>query len=122
MTIQIAERRVGIVTILDLSGTLTIDHGVDALNDRVRSLVAEGRTRVVLNLALLSYMDSSGLGQLIASHNLLSKSGGLTLLNLNRRNRELLTITRLTSIFHLADSEDDALRDFRDAPSTPQCA
>ena len=123
MTMQIAERQMGTVTILDLSGTLTTDHGVEALNDRVRSLVGEGRTRVVLNLALLSYMDSSGLGQLIASHNLLSKGpGGLTLLNLNRRNKELLSITRLTSVFHLVDSEDDALRDFGDEPSTSQCA
>ena len=123
MTMQIAERRVGTVTILDLSGTLTIDHGVETLQDRIRSLVVEGRTRVVLNLALLSYMDSSGLGQLIASHNLLSKaSGGLTLLNLSRRTRELLSITRLTSVFHLTDSEDEALRDFGDKPSTSQCA
>ena len=123
MKMQLVERRVGAVTILELSGRLTTDHGVEVLHDRVRSLVAEGRTRIVLNLALLSYMDSSGLGQLIASHNLLSKAaGGLTLLHLNQRNRDLLAITRLTNIFHLADSEDDALRDVGEIPSTSQCA
>jgi anti-sigma B factor antagonist len=120
---QMAERQVGIVTIIDLSGRLTLDDGVELLKDKINSLIVEGRTRVVLDLARLSYMDSSGLGQLVSCHNSLSKtSGGLTLLHLTKRNADLLSITRLATMFHTADSEDNALHGFRDhriAPDMP---
>ncbi len=115
MNMQMEERQVGSVTILDLSGRMTIDHGVELLKDKIDSLIVEGRTRVVLNLALLSYMDSSGLGQLVSCHNSLSKtSGGLMLLHLTKRNTDLLAITRLATVFRMTDSEDDALRGFRE--------
>jgi anti-sigma B factor antagonist len=113
MNMQMAERQVGTVTILDLAGRLTIDDGVEVLKDKVHSLIGEGRTKVVLNLALLSYMDSSGLGQLVSCHNSLAKTaGGLTLLRLTKRNVDLLSITRLAAVFKTTDSEDDALRSF----------
>ena len=113
MNMQMAERQVGTVTILDLAGRLTIDDGVEVLKDKVHSLIGEGRTRVILNLALLSYMDSSGLGQLVSCHNSLAKTtGGLTLLRLTKRNVDLLSITRLATVFKTTDSEDDALRGF----------
>ncbi len=115
MNMQMEERQVGSVTILDLSGRMTIDHGVELLKDKFDSLIVEGRTRVVLNLALLSYMDSSGLGQLVSCHNSLSRtSGGLMLLHLTKRNTDLLAITRLATVFRMTDSEDDALRGFRE--------
>jgi anti-sigma B factor antagonist len=115
MNMQMEERQVGSVTILDLSGRMTIDHGVELLKDKIDSLIVEGRTRVVLNLALLSYMDSSGLGQLVSCHNSLSRtSGGLMLLHLTKRNTDLLAITRLATVFRMTDSEDDALRGFRE--------
>jgi anti-sigma B factor antagonist len=114
MNMQMAERQVGNVTILDLSGRLTIDDGVELLKDKVHSLIVEGRTRVVLNLALLSYMDSSGLGQLVSCHNSLARTtGGLTLLHVAKRNTDLLTITRLATVFQTTDSEDNALRGFQ---------
>ena len=117
MNMQMAERQVGTVTILDLAGRLTIDDGVEVLKDKVHSLIGEGRTRVVLNLALLSYMDSSGLGQLVSCHNSLAKTtGGLTLLRLTKRNVDLLSITRLATVFTTTDSEDDALRSFDEDP------
>ena len=113
MNMQMAERQIGTVTILDLAGRLTIDDGVEVLKDKVHSLIGEGRTRVVLNLALLSYMDSSGLGQLVSCHNSLAKTtGGLTLLRLTKKNVDLLSITRLAAVFKTTDSEDDALRSF----------
>ena len=113
MNMQMAERQVGTVTILDLAGRLTIDDGVEVLKDKVHSLIGEGRNRVILNLALLSYMDSSGLGQLVSCHNSLAKTtGGLTLLRLTKRNVDLLSITRLATVFKTTDSEDDALRSF----------
>jgi anti-sigma B factor antagonist len=122
MNMQMAERQVGTVTILDLAGRLTIDDGVEVLKDKVHSLIGEGRTRVVLNLALLSYMDSSGLGQLVSCHNSLAKTtGGLTLLRLTKRNVDLLSITRLAAVFKTTDSEDDALRSFdEDRASFPR--
>ena len=117
MNMQMAERQVGTVTILDLAGRLTIDDGVEVLKDKVHSLIGEGRNRVILNLALLSYMDSSGLGQLVACHNSLAKTtGGLTLLRLTKRNVDLLSITRLATVFTTTDSEDDALRSFDKDP------
>ena len=115
MNMQMEERQVGNITILDLSGRLTIDHGAELLKDKINSLIVEGRNRVVLNLALLSYMDSSGLGQLVSCHNSLSKTtGGLTLLHLTKRNTDLLAMTRLTTVFRTTDSEDDAVRGFRE--------
>jgi len=115
MDMQMGERQIGNVTILDLSGRLTIDHGADLLKDKINNLIVEGRTRVVLNLALLSYMDSSGLGQLVSCHNSLAKTtGGMTLLHLTKRNTDLLSITRLATVFRTTDSEDDALRGFRE--------
>jgi len=117
MNMQMAERQVGTVTILDLAGRLTIDDGVEVLKDKVHSLIGEGRNRVILNLALLSYMDSSGLGQLVSCHNSLAKTtGGLTLLRLTKRNVDLLSITRLATVFTTTDSEDDALRSFDKDP------
>ena len=117
MNMQMAERQVGTVTILDLAGRLTIDDGVEVLKDKVHSLIGEGRNRVILNLALLSYMDSSGLGQLVSCHNSLAKTtGGLTLLRLTKRNVDLLSITRLATVFKTTDSEDDALRSFDKDP------
>ena len=113
MNMQMVERQLGNVTILDLAGRLTIDHGTELLKDKINSLILEGRTKVVLNLALLSYMDSSGLGQLVSCHNSLSKTtGGLRLLNLTKRNTDLLSITRLVSVFETSDSQDSALRSF----------
>ena len=118
MNMQMKERQVGNITILDLSGRMTIDHGAEVLKEKINSLIVEGRTRVVLNLALLSYMDSSGLGQLVSCHNSLSKtSGGLTLLHLTKKNTDLLAITRLATVFRTTDSEDDALRGFREGSS-----
>jgi anti-sigma B factor antagonist len=117
MNMQMAERQVGTVTILDLAGRLTLDDGVEVLKDKVHSLIGEGRNRVILNLALLSYMDSSGLGQLVSCHNSLAKTtGGLTLLRLTKRNVDLLSITRLATVFKTTDSEDDALRSFDEDP------
>ena len=117
MNMQMAERQIGIVTILDLSGRLTIDDGVELLKHKVHTLIVEGRTRVILNLALLSYMDSSGLGQLVSCHNALAKTtGGLTLLHVTKRNTDLLSVTRLAAVFRTTHSEDDALRTFHQEP------
>jgi anti-sigma B factor antagonist len=110
---QITERVLGAVTILDLTGSITIDQDAGRLKDKINSLIQQGRTAVVLNLAEVSYIDSGGLGQLVASYaNLAKTTGGLKLLHLTKRNHDLLSITRLVTLFQTFETEDDAVRSF----------
>ena len=114
---QITERVVGGVTILDLTGSITIDQDAGRLKDKINSLVQQARTSVVLNLAEVSYIDSGGLGQLVASYASLAKTaGGLKLLHLTKRNHDLLSITRLVTVFQTFETEDDAVRSFETVP------
>jgi anti-anti-sigma factor len=118
MDITIAERFVGRVTVLDIAGRLTIDHGAQYLKDTIDSLLTQGRTRIVLNLEGVPYIDSGGLGQLVASYSAVAKAGGgLTLLNVTSRNHDLLSITRLVTVFEAFDSEAEAVQSFAEAVS-----
>jgi len=113
MRLEIAERQVGAVTVLDLSGNLTIDQDAQRLKDKINSLIQQERLAVVLNLGEVTYIDSGGLGQLVASYGSLSKTtGGLKLLHVNKRNHDLLSITRLVTIFDTSDSENEAVKSF----------
>ena len=114
MRLEIAERQIGAVTILDLSGKLTIDQDAQRLKDKINSLIQQGRTQIVLNLTDVSYIDSGGLGQLVASYSSVAKtSGGLKLLGVSKRNPDLLSITRLVTLFDAYDSEKEAVESFR---------
>ena len=113
MQLTMNERHVGAVTVLDLAGKLTIDEGAQRLKDKINSLIVQGRTQVVLNLAEVSYIDSGGLGQLVASFGSLARCGALKLLNVSKRNHDLLSITRLVTVFDTFDSEDEALKSFQ---------
>jgi anti-sigma B factor antagonist len=113
MQLSINERQVGTVTVLDLAGKLTLDDGAQRLKDKINSLVQQRQTAIVLNLGDISYIDSSGLGQLVASYGSVTKAGGaLKLLNVNKRNHDLLSITRLVTLFDTFDSEGDAVKSF----------
>ena len=113
MDLTIEERSISRVTVLDLVGKLTSDHGATRIKDKVNSLIAQGRTQIVLNLEDVPYIDSSGLGQLVASYGSVKKAGGsLKLLNVNSRNHDLLSITRLVTIFDSFDSESEAVQSF----------
>jgi anti-sigma B factor antagonist len=113
MRLEISERQVGNVTVLDLVGNLTIDQDAQRLKDKINSLIQQQRLAVVLNLGEVSYIDSGGLGQLVASYGSLAKTtGGLKLLHVNRKNHDLLSITRLVTIFDTYDSEDEAVKSF----------
>ena len=113
-SMHMTERHVGSVTILDLTGTITIDADASRLKDKINSLMLQQRTSVILNLADISYIDSGGLGQLAASYAALANAGGgLKLLHVNKRNHDLLSITRLAIIFQIFDAEDEALRSFK---------
>jgi anti-sigma B factor antagonist len=113
MQLTMAERHVGTVTVLDLAGKLTIDEGAQRLKDKINSLIMQGRTAVVLNLADVSYIDSGGLGQLVACYGSLARRGALKLLHVSKRNHDLLSITRLVTVFDTFDSEDEALKSFQ---------
>jgi anti-sigma B factor antagonist len=110
---QMSERKVGGVTIIDLSGRLAAGDGTGRLKDKVTSLVFQGEKQIVLNVADLSYVDSAGLGEFIASHGMAAKGGGtVKLANLGRRLKDLLIMTKLLSVFESHDSEDAAVASF----------
>ena len=112
-TMEITERTVDAITILDLSGRLTIGEGAQLLKDKSESLVFQGRNRIIVNLAAVPYIDSGGLGQLVACYTTLAKAGGrLKLLNVGTRNHDLLSITKLVSVFETFDSEPDAIASY----------
>ena len=109
---EMKERTTGSVTILDLSGRVTAA-GDSSLRDKIHSLVFQERKHVLLNLADVPTMDSSGLGELVAAHTTVSRAGGqIKLVNLTKRIHDLLTITRLATVFDTFDSEQDAIASF----------
>lgn len=110
---EIAERSSGDVKVLDLHGKLTIGDGDELLKDKINSLVQQGHTKIVLNLGDVPYVDSAGLGQMVSSYRTVTRSGGsLRLLNLTARIREVLTITKLLTVFDTFESESEALASF----------
>ena len=114
MDITIAERPLGRVTVLDLVGRLTIDRGAQHLKDKINSLIAQDRTLIVLNLKDVPYIDSGGLGQLVASFgSVMRAKGALKLMNVSSRNHDLLSITRLVTVFESFDSEAEAVLSFQ---------
>ena len=114
MDIKIEERPIGRVTVLDIVGKLTTDQGAQRLKDKINSLVSQGRTQIVLNLRNVPYIDSGGLGQLVASYGSVMKTdGALKLLNVSSRNHDLLSITRLVTVFESFDSEAEAVQSFQ---------
>jgi anti-sigma B factor antagonist len=114
MDIKIEERPIGRVTVLDIVGKLTIDQGAQHLKDKINSLISQQRTHIVLNLKNVPYIDSGGLGQLVASYGSVMKTGGaLKLLNVSSRNHDLLSITRLVTVFESFDSEAEAVQSFQ---------
>ena len=111
MTIQ--ERVVGAVTVLDLSGKLVLGDGDMLLKDKIHSLVFQGRKQIILNLGGVSYVDSSGLGALVASFVTAKNNGGqIKLVSLTKRLQDLLSIAKLLTVFEAYDSEEEAINSF----------
>ena len=111
--LNISERLVGEVTILDMDGKITIGEGSVALRSAVRRLLEEGKKKILLNLAKVGYIDSSGIGELVSSYTAIEKeSGKLKLLNLTQKLQDLLTITKLLTVFDVYESEEEALSSF----------
>ena len=110
---QIEERRMGNVIILDAKGKLTLGDGDVLLKDKIHSLVQQGHKQIVLNLGEVPYVDSAGIGEIVGSYTTLSRVGGnLRLLNLTKRIHDLLAITKLLTVFETFSTEDEALRSF----------
>ncbi len=111
--INISERQAGDVTILDLDGKVTIGEGSVLLRGTIRRVLGEGKTKLLLNLAKVGYIDSSGIGELVSSYTAVSKEGGtLKLLNLTEKLQDLLAITKLLTVFDVFENEGEALSSF----------
>ena len=116
--LDIKKRQAGNVTVLDLDGDLRIGESGVTFRKTIHRLVEEGQRKILLNLAGVAHVDSSGLGELIASRATLDKSGGqIKLLHLTERVRELMTITKLLTVFDVYESEAEAFDSFESPAS-----
>ena len=107
---KIETRTVGDVHVLDISGKITLGEGTMAVRNTVRDLLKAGNKKIILNLAEVNYVDSSGIGELVSAFTMVTNQGGkLILLNLHPKIRELLQITKLLSVFQVYDDEKAAL-------------
>jgi anti-sigma B factor antagonist len=104
---------VGDVTVLDVAGRITLGEGSSALRDMLRDLVSKGQKKILLNLGEVSYIDSSGIGELVSGFTTVANHGGqLKLLGLTKRVKDLLQITKLYTVFDVHDDEAGAVRSF----------
>ena len=111
---QIDERSAGKVTVLVLKGDLKLGDGQALLKDKVQSLLHQGRKHVLIDLGGVSYIDSSGIGELAAAFTSVAKAGGsIKLLNLTKRVKDLLAITKLLTVFECHDNEAEAVKSFK---------
>jgi len=110
---QIEERAAGDVTVLDLKGKMTLGEGDIILKDKVNSLALQGKKQIVLNLADVPYIDSAGLGEIVRTYTTMNRQGGsLKLLNLTKRITDLLSITKLLTVFETYENDADAVSTF----------
>jgi anti-sigma B factor antagonist len=113
VSVKMTNRQVGDVTVVDVSGRITLGEGSSELRDALRDLVAKGNKKILLNLGDVSYIDSSGIGELVSGFTSVSNQGGqLKLLNLTKRVKDLLQITKLYTVFEVHDDEAGAIRSF----------
>lgn len=112
--LELNERQAGDVTILDMSGSVRMGEGAISLRNSIRGLNDEGKKKILLNLAGVKNIDSSGIGELIANYTTISREGGqLKLLSLTDKIRDLLVITKLLTVFDSYDNEAEALNSFK---------
>ena len=114
MSMKISSRQVDGVTILDLSGRITLGEGSVQLRDAVRDLLSKGQKEILLNLADVNYIDSSGIGELVSAFTTVRNQGGeLKLLKLTKKVHDLLQITKLYTVFDIKDDEAQAIGSFK---------
>ena len=111
---EIAERLVADITVLDLKGKMTLGEGDELLKDKINSLIQQDKKKLLLNLAGVPYIDSAGLGEIVRTYTTVSRQGGkLKLLNLTKRIEDLLSITKLLTVFDTYDSEAEAVKSYK---------
>ena len=116
MTMKASTRQVNGVTIVDLSGRITLGEGSVVLRDTIRDLLGKGQKKILLNLGDVSYIDSSGIGELVSAFTTVrNQSGDLRLLNLTKKVHDLLQITKLYTVFDVKDDETTAVKAFSTA-------
>ncbi|HKE33698.1 MAG TPA: STAS domain-containing protein [Candidatus Acidoferrum sp.] len=114
MSLRATHRDAGPVTVVDLSGRITLGDGSALLRKTIRGLLADERTKILLNLADVDYIDSSGIGELVSGFTAVKNRGGdLKLLQLTKKVRDLLQITKLYTVFDVYSDENSALGSFR---------
>ena len=113
MSVKLSTRQVGDVSVIDVTGRITLGEGSSALRDSLRELVGHDQKKILLNLGDVSYIDSSGIGELVSGFTTVTNAGGqLKLLNLSKRVKDLLQITKLYTVFDVHDDEAAAVRSF----------
>ena len=114
MTMKASTRNVDEITVVDLSGRITLGEGSVVLRDTVRNLVGQGNKKILLNLGDVNYIDSSGIGELVSAFTSVRNQGGeLKLLNLTKKVHDLLQITKLYTVFDVKDDEAVAIKSFK---------
>ena len=113
MSIQVSTHQVGDVTVVDVVGRITLGEGASTLRDSIREAVAKGNKKILVNLGEVSYIDSSGIGELVSAFTTVTNQGGvLKLLGLTKRVKDLLQITKLYTVFEVFDNETSAVASF----------
>ena len=113
MSVKLNTRQVGDVTVIDAAGRITLGEGASTFRDSIRDLAAQGNKKILLNLSDVSYIDSSGIGEMVSSYTTVTNQGGqLKLLGLSKRVKDLLQITKLYTVFEVHDDEAAAIRSF----------
>ena len=114
MSVKLSTRQVGDVTVMDVAGRITLGEGSSTLRDALRGLVGKNQKKILLNLGEVSYIDSSGIGELVSAFTTVRNQGGeLKLLNLTKKVHDLLQITKLYTVFDVKDDEAAAIGSFK---------
>ena len=114
MTMKASNRQVSGVTVVDLSGRITLGEGSTVLRESVKDLLAKGQRKILLNLGDVTYIDSSGIGELVSAFTSVRNQGGdLKLLKLTKKVHDLLQITKLYTVFDVKDDEAAAIQSFK---------
>lgn len=113
MSVKLTTRQVGDVSVVDVAGRITLGEGSSALRDTLRDLLAKDQKKILLNLGEVTYIDSSGIGELVSGFTTVTNAGGqLKLLSLTKRVHDLLQITKLYTVFDVHEEEPHAIRSF----------
>ncbi len=113
MSVKLTNRQVGDVTVIDAVGRITLGEGSSTFRDTLKDLTASGNKKLLLNLGEVSYIDSSGIGEMVSGFTSVTNQGGqLKLLNLTKRVKDLLQITKLYTVFEVFDDEAAAVRSY----------